>query len=128
MFDRFSANTNIHVLFEHTQPEAKRFSHELETAVYRISQEALTNVARHAKVNSVTVRLWRNEETLGVQIEDQGVGFDFPSTSKAGKADGLNVMRERVALLGGRFSIDARPGEGTRLTAEIPTGQGGILQ
>jgi signal transduction histidine kinase len=120
MFDHFSTYTNIQVLFEHNQSETRRFSHVLEAAIYRIVQEALTNVARHAKVSSATVRLWSNEQIIGIQIEDHGVGFDFPSITKEGKSDGLNVMRERVTLLGGHFSIDTKPGEGTRLTAEIP--------
>jgi signal transduction histidine kinase len=121
LFERFSTHTNVQVVFEHTQSDKKRFPHEVETAAYRIAQEALTNVARHAGVNWATVRLWFNEKTLGIQIEDHGVGFDFPSTTKAGKTDGLNVMRERVMLLGGRFTVEANPGVGTRLTAELPT-------
>src|SRR5208337_223487 len=96
LFERFSTHTNIRVVFEHTNVDDKRFLHELETAVYRITQEALTNVARHAKVNLVTVRLWSNDKTLGLQIEDHGVGFDPHPTSKAAVSNGLNGMRERV--------------------------------
>ena len=121
LFERFSSQTNIHVAFEHSNMENKRFLHELETAVYRITQEALTNVARHAGVNSATVRLWCNDKTLGLQIEDHGVGFDAPWTSKAAASNGLNGMRERVMLLGGRFAIETNPGSGVRLTAELPT-------
>ena len=120
LFERFSSHTNIEVVFEHMLADGKRFSHEVETAIYRIVQEALTNVARHAKVNCVTVRLWSDEETLGVQIEDRGIGFDFHSVLKSGRTNGLAGMRERVILLGGRFTIEANLGNGTRLTAELP--------
>jgi PAS domain S-box-containing protein len=120
LFGRFSTHAGIQVIFEHTQSDTRRFSHEAETAVYRIVQEALTNVARHAKVNWATVRLWSHESTLGIQVEDHGVGFDFPSATKAGETNGLNIMRERVMLLGGQFSVEASPGSGTRLTAELP--------
>ncbi len=125
LFERFSTHTGLQVVFEHTQPDEKRFSREVETAVYRIVQEALTNVARHAKASWATVRLWSHEKTLGIQVEDHGVGFDLPSALKAGETNGLNVIRERVMLLGGQFSIDAHPGAGTRLTAELPTEMGG---
>ncbi len=120
LFERFSSHTNIQVVFEHMLADNKRFGHEVETAVYRIVQEALTNVARHAKVNCVTVRLWSNEETLGVQIEDGGAGFDFHSAIRSDSTNGLTGMRERVNLLGGRFTIETHRGNGTCLTAELP--------
>jgi signal transduction histidine kinase len=111
---------NIHVVFEHMGLSDKRFPLEMETAVFRIIQEAFTNVARHARVNEVTVRLWSDEEVLGVQIEDHGVGFDPETVLKAGNTSGLNGMRERAVLLGGHFTIETHPDKGTRLTAEFP--------
>ncbi|MGD0231491.1 MAG: PAS domain S-box protein, partial [Syntrophorhabdales bacterium] len=121
LFERFSTQTNVRVVFEHSRIDNKRFPQETETAVYRVAQEALTNAARHAKVDSVTVRLWSNDKILGIQIEDRGVGFDFQATLKTGDSSGLNGMRERVMLLGGRFTVETSPGSGTRLTAELPT-------
>jgi len=100
----------------------RRFQPEIETAVYRIVQEALTNVARHAGVSKVTVRLWADEEALNVQIEDQGAGFDREAALATGTSSGLSGMHERVALLGGRLTIETAPGTGTRLTAELPLG------
>ncbi len=120
LFERFSSQTNIQVAFEHSHVENKRFLRELETAVYRIAQEALTNVARHAKVDRVTVRLWHHDKTLGLQIEDRGVGFDSRAVSKAA-SNGLNGMRERVMLLGGQFALETSPGSGVCLTVELPT-------
>jgi PAS domain S-box-containing protein len=120
LFERFSSHTNVTVAFEHMIAQSKRFSHEVETAVYRIVQEALTNIARHARIDRATVRLWAKESTLGVQIEDSGIGFDVQSVLNAGNVNGLNGIRERVVLLGGQFTVDTRPGAGTRLTAEFP--------
>jgi PAS domain S-box-containing protein len=119
-FERFTGQMNIRVAFEHMGLEDKRFPLQIETAVYRIIQEALTNVARHAGVQEVTVRLWSDKEVLGVQIEDHGIGFDQEAVLKRGNTNGLNGMRERAALLGGNFTVETRPGLGTRLIAEFP--------
>ena len=120
LFERFSSQTGIRVTFEHSDVHGKRFSREMETAVYRVVQEALTNVARYARVNRVTVRLWSTLQSLGVQIEDRGVGFDSLAIMKTGNCNGLTGMRERVMLLGGQFNLETECGSGTRLTAELP--------
>ena len=108
-FERFTNQTNIQVAFRQKGIGGKRFPLQVETAVYRIIQEALTNVARHAKVNEVDVRLWSDERTLGVQIEDHGVGFAPSTRHSAGYANGLNGMRERAMLLGGQIYYRNRP-------------------
>jgi signal transduction histidine kinase len=118
LFERFSSHTGVQVTFEHMVTENKRFDREVETAVYRIIQEALTNVARHAKTDGATVRLWLSGPVFGVQIEDHGIGFDTTLTGNTN--GGLHGMRERAALLGGKFVIDTGIGSGTRLTAEFP--------
>ena len=74
-FERFTNQTNIHVALRQKGIGGTRFPLQLETAIYRIVQEALTNVARHAKVNEVIVRLWADDRIMGAQIEDSGVGF-----------------------------------------------------
>lgn len=125
LFERFSSLTNVTVGFERMTGKRKRFGHEVETAVYRIVQEGLTNIARHARTDQATVRLWAKESTLGVQVEDYGSGFDIQSVLKARNVNGLNGIRERVTLLGGRFTVDTRPGGGTRLTAEFPLKKNG---
>jgi signal transduction histidine kinase len=97
-----------------------RFPALIETTVYRIVQEALTNVARHAHTDAVTLEVWADAETVGLQVSDGGVGFHprvkwgDPATS------GLVGMAERAHLAGGRLTIDAAPGRGTRVTAEFP--------
>ena len=121
-FDRYSTQTGIQIGFKHNGLEGRRFAPEMETAGYRIVQEALTNVARHANVKEVTVQVWVDHETLVVQVEDKGAGFNLENAVASGNSSGLSGMRERASLLGGTLSIRSLPGEGTRLTAELPLG------
>jgi len=118
-FERYTARTEVRVDFKHTGLE-RRFAPQVETAAYRIVQEALTNVARHAKASEVTVRLSADAATLGIQVEDAGAGFDADAALASVATSGLAGMRERAALLGGRFALDSAPGKGTRLVAELP--------
>jgi len=122
-FERYTAQTGVKVLFEHRGLQ-RRFALEIETAVYRIVQEGLTNVARHACVDEGMVRLVAARGILSVQIEDHGSGFDPDWALSNGTSSGLNGMRERVALLGGQFRINSAPEAGTRLTARFPIGSG----
>jgi GAF domain-containing protein len=116
--ERYTSQTKMRVHLEHSGLD-RRFAAETETAVYRIVQEALTNVARHGMVEDVTVRLWATDDVLGVQVEDHGAGFD-PETVSAGRSGGLAGLRERAALLNGHLTVETRPGRGVRLTAEVP--------
>jgi PAS domain S-box-containing protein len=117
---RYTDQTGIHVDFRHTNLERRRFRPELETAAYRIVQEALTNVARHAEVDEAQVRLWIEQDMLNVQVADQGVGFDPGDPLIADVSSGIVGMRERVVLTGGDLTVESAPGAGTRLTAELP--------
>jgi PAS domain S-box-containing protein len=119
LFERYSAQAGVQVTFEHRGLE-RRFNPEIETAAYRIVQEALTNVARHARVRDVTVRSWSDASSLSVQIVDQGRGFDARAALAAGASSGMAGMRERVLLLAGQFAVESTPGEGTRVSAELP--------
>jgi signal transduction histidine kinase len=119
LFERYTAQANIQVEFKHSGLE-RRFAPEIESAAFRIIQEALTNVARYAQVENVAVRLWANEEILGVQVQDQGVGFDPEAIDLARPTSGLSGMRERANLCGGQVEIESEPGGGTCLTAEFP--------
>lgn len=89
------------------------------TAVYRIVQEALGNVARHAGAARVQVRMAMDEDEVRVLVIDDGCGFDPDARPRAGAA-GLAGMRERVLALGGHLAIDSSPGQGARLEARIP--------
>ena len=118
---RFTAQTQIQVLMKHTGME-RRFASDVEIAVYRIVQEGLTNVVRHASVREVSVWLWCTEEHIGVRMEDHGRGFKPEEVLAAHTSSGLAGMTERVRLLGGQLTIESAPGQGTRLTAELPLG------
>jgi PAS domain S-box-containing protein len=119
-FERYTAQTHVGVTFTHTGLEGRRFTPEVETAAYRIVQEALTNVARHASVDQVAVRFWADQDTLGVQIEDRGTGFDPEAALAARATTGLAGMHERAVLLGGQLTVESAPGAGACVTAELP--------
>jgi PAS domain S-box-containing protein len=121
-FDAYQARSGMRVNFKYGGLAGRRFPAEIETAAYRLVQEALTNVVRHAQTPEVAVRLWASPDRLSVQIEDRGVGFDVERALAARTSSGLSGMRERAALLGGDFTIDSMPGSGTHLTAELPLG------
>ena len=116
---RYTEQTNIRVHFKHS-PLSERLPSLLETAVFRLTQEALTNVARHARVAEATVRLLVDEESVTIQIEDRGAGFDPQQALAAAASTGLSGMRERAELLGGEFTLESAPGNGTRLTVALP--------
>jgi PAS domain S-box-containing protein len=118
-FERYTTQTGVGVDFRHAGLE-RRFSSEVETAAFRIVQEALTNVARHAGVAEARVDVRVEGRRLRIQIEDSGKGFDRRN-APAG-AGGLTGMHERARLLGGRLKIESLPGSGARLTAELPVG------
>jgi len=82
-------------------------------------QEALTNVARHAHAPEATVRLSTHRQTLLIEVEDLGSGFDMESVLMASGTSGLAGMRERVVLLDGHFSVESQPCRGTRLIAQL---------
>jgi signal transduction histidine kinase len=117
--ERYTSQTKIRVHLEHSGLD-RRFAPETETGVYRIVQEALTNVARHGRVDEVTVRLWATDDVLGVQVEDHGAGFDPDAVLGTGRSGGLAGLRERAALLNGHLTVETHPGRGVRLTAEVP--------
>ena len=100
----------------------ERLAPDTEAGVYRIVQEALTNVAKHAEATSCRVYLQRLTNTLLVTIEDDGVGFDPADTRSADGTRGLGLVgiRERVAQLHGTVRLEAARGRGTRLTVEVP--------
>jgi signal transduction histidine kinase len=118
-FEHYTEHTGVQVIFKHTGME-QRFPAELETAVYRMIQEALTNVARYAGVGEVVVRLWANQEALSVQVEDQGSGFDPEAVLQNHTSSGLSGMHERIRLLNGRLTIESAPGQGSYLAMELP--------
>ncbi|MFL5806809.1 MAG: MEDS domain-containing protein [Roseiflexaceae bacterium] len=123
LFERYTTQMNLSVRFEHRGLEEQRFGPEVETTAYRIVQEALTNVVRHAGAPDVIVRIWADADTLSVVIQDQGRGFD-PQAIRTRASIGLAGMQERAALLGGELTIESARGAGTRVTVVLPLNGG----
>jgi signal transduction histidine kinase len=96
-------------------------SPDQETAIYRIVQEALTNVVKHASARSVSIVVTSTEDFVRTLIEDDGSGFSPAGVRR--DALGLVGMRERTAILGGRFEVESSPGAGTTILAELPLGR-----
>jgi signal transduction histidine kinase len=117
--ESFAEQTKIRVGFE-SSLGGERLAPEVETALYRIVQESLTNVVKHAHARSVSIVLARQPNAVLVVVEDDGTGFDFEQTRPDGF--GLEGMRERVGLLGGTLKIesDVRAGGGATIVAEVP--------
>jgi signal transduction histidine kinase len=106
------------VTLEHDGLGDERFTQAIETAVYRVAQEALTNVARHAGTSAARVRLSRDAEFVTIQVADEGRGFEPGEAQRGGS--GLAGMRSRMRALAGQLTIDTGIGAGVRITARIP--------
>ncbi len=120
----------IEVDFEAIGIRDDRFPREIETTLYRIVQESLTNVARHSGAKKASVLLKRDEGKIAVIIEDTGVGFDpKENLSSPAKKNRLGIygMEERVSLVGGSLAIESSPGNGTIVYIEIPISAGAGL-
>ena len=103
--------------------EKDRLTPEIETALYRIVQEALNNVAKHARAGRVYILLERLTNSVSLIVEDDGVGFDQQKVEDVGNGNsgfGLIGMRERAALVGGTLVIESHPGKGVSVFVRIP--------
>jgi signal transduction histidine kinase len=115
--ETFAEQTGIRVDL-HSALGEKRLPGEVETALYRVVQESLTNIVKHASARRVSISVARRDSSVAAVIEDDGDGFD-PRVVREGGV-GLLGMRERLALLDGRVEIESRRGAGTTLVAEVP--------
>jgi len=104
--------------------EIGRLAPECEAAIYRVVQEALHNVAKHAKASLVNVQISRGEEIVHLVIEDDGQGMENTERWN-GRSFGLAGMRERVAMLGGTVEVHSSLGSGTRIEVVVPMEQCG---
>ena len=100
----------------------EKLSSAKRTVLYRVTQEALSNVARHAHASKVGVTIQGLRSSILVQIKDDGRSFDVERLWLSGKRQrlGLLGMRERVEMVGGRFTVESSPGSGTLIQAQIP--------
>jgi signal transduction histidine kinase len=125
LLDRHREQSGFEIAAELSLPgQSERLDDELESAVYRLLQEALTNVAKHAGAHRVRVVVGESGGRLQLEVHDDGTGFDLDTVSRG---FGLAGMRERVGLAGGTISIDSGEG-GTRLQASIPARRAGAPQ
>lgn len=122
-FERYTSQTNVRVLFSQSGIEG-RFRPDVEIIAYRVVQEALTNVARHAEVREVKVLINAKGNVLNITIKDKGTGFVLKGTTAERTTAGISGMRERLRLVGGQLMINTSPGAGTKIYAEIPIGKG----
>ncbi|HLV34744.1 MAG TPA: histidine kinase [Spirillospora sp.] len=97
----------------------ERLPPEIETSIYRIVQEALTNVARHSQASAASVIIDYRRNAIRIIVEDNGIGFALEDT-RGRKSLGLQGIRERAALFNGRLTVESQPGHGTSLFIEIP--------
>jgi PAS domain S-box-containing protein len=119
--EEFSRRTGIGIEFEDLAREKNRqLRREAGVALFRISQEALNNVAKHANASRVTIRLEVVNDEMVLTVHDDGTGFDVAEARARSSRYGMTTMKERVLAAGGELEVDSTPGKGTTLRARIP--------
>jgi signal transduction histidine kinase len=119
----YSKMNKIRVNFLPTGMEKVTLDFDTEINLFRLAQEALTNVKKHAKARTVTIKLHASQPYITLSVEDDGTGFTVPGESArelGQKKMGLWSMEQRASILGGRLSIQSSPGKGTRVFIKIP--------
>lgn len=117
----------IKVTYQLAEEGCEAVAPEVRTALFRITQEAVTNILRHAKAKNVRIGLCREGDEVRLYIEDDGQGFDETELARLDPRErgmGLFGMQERASLLGGEVRIQSRPGSGTRVLVKIPLARG----
>jgi signal transduction histidine kinase len=119
--DKVARRTGIPIVVEGEEPEL-RLDARVENSLFRIAQEALTNVAKHAQASHVTITVESDSDSLRLTIADDGVGFDTQGFAdhEEGRGWGLLSISERAEAVGGRCRIVSSPKQGTQITVEIP--------
>jgi PAS domain S-box-containing protein len=123
----FAKQTGLSVRFtSFTRDRTELLDGDKRTVLYRVVQEALTNVAKHAQASLVTVSIRKLRRVICMEVQDDGKSFEVQGvlSNKRSKGLGLLGMHERVEMVGGRFTVESSPGKGTTIRAEIPFGNG----
>jgi PAS domain S-box-containing protein len=120
----FQARYGIPVRFVKQTPPIPRLESSLEVTLLRISQEALTNIARHAQATQAALVLQLDDRQIRLTIEDNGIGIPSPDGANHRRSHGLKIMQERAEALEGTLTVRSTPGEGTRIEATIPLAPG----
>ena len=118
----WSAHHGIATDFQATGRLPARLPADIETTLYRVTQEVLTNVLKHARATRVDVVLEGTRDTVTLVIEDDGVGFDQAAVDKSGTGIGMVSMRERAALINATLQVESAPGRGTTIYLRYPIG------
>lgn len=124
--EQWSQQSGVALTYSSRGLGESRLAPLLEATVYRIAQQALSNVAKHAAARQVRLEVQRRDKTVNLAVKDDGCGFDGAKAFEAGAQRGrlgLLGMRDRAELLGGRLIIESRPGQGTTLRAILPVDQ-----
>jgi signal transduction histidine kinase len=117
-FKRYTAQTHIQIHFQSDLFEYRSLS-QIELTIYQLIQEALTNIARHAKTQEAFVSVCEQGKVLRIMIEDHGVGFNHVEVQQTHQSRGLTAMQARIDALGGQLTLDSTPGRGTHIQATI---------
>ncbi len=115
--ERLRISVDFHLEAPHTLVPGKEYSSLYETTLFRIAQESLTNIARHARATHVSIKLVQNEKSVYLCVKDNGQGYEV-SQKRSGL--GINGMRERVSLLKGTLDLHSEPGKGSTVEATLP--------
>ena len=118
--EKYSHQAGVHATLETSLERELALPPRSEVQVIRVIQEALTNVRKHSGAASAVVRISDDDDGTTIVIEDDGRGFDLTGTLFGRDGFGLHTMRERMELIGGTLTIDAAPGKGTRVVAQMP--------
>lgn len=119
LLDDFTARTGIKTVFASQEP-SETIPQAIASCLYRIAQESLANVAKHASASRAEVELTHDEADISLSVRDTGTGFNLPRAREARGGLGLISMEERVRSVGGVLDIDSRPGHGTHIQVRIP--------
>lgn len=118
--DDYANKSGLHVDFQPRNMESERLPRDMEIVLYRVIQESLTNILRHANAAHVSVVIERQTTRLHLSVIDDGCGFDMERMlGMKNRGLGLLGMQERIELLGGTLMFDSRPGQGTRVAVEL---------
>jgi PAS domain S-box-containing protein len=118
--EEFTSRHDVLVAFWKPDPPLPLLTPTIEMTIFRIIQEALFNVAKHAQASNVKLSVTYDERTICITVEDDGIGFKVRTGTGHLNNHGLNIMRERAEAVGGEFSISSQPGDGTKLQITVP--------
>jgi PAS domain S-box-containing protein len=122
--DNFSSRFGVKSSLETPGSFAPHVDPSIEMTLFRISQEALANIAKHAQASEVALSLWQDEATVYLTVEDNGIGFDVGENEKRHGVHGLMIMRERAEAVHGNLQVSSMIGQGTKIEVSIPLLQG----